>query len=592
MLEVIAFIGGIFILSTNRIPHVLFGGNDTYSIAEDDARTIGFLLLAPLFLALFALCLLAPVPSLVIRAIYYGLVIFISILYRLFRYKRTVDSSGMLIGTTIPAEKAHIEETIARKTYRSLLPLMLCITGIPALILGPLAMFRTRQAIKLSNEHQIGLGHRTWAYIICILSGLGTVYGLVPLILIPILVFSGEPLFRVPTGTPAFSRSTSSTVTVMVDPQKTVEKRNEENNQFTPIVLTLTPELTYTPLSTPGTPVPSDTPAPTGTPTPTLTPTKTPTEAPSKTSTPKATHRHRIAFVSDRDGNVEIFSMYSDGIGLTRLTNSPEDESYPGWSPDGTRIAFYRTKSSDNLYVMNADGTGLTALPGHAAAELTSQAPTWSPDGLHLAFTSSDADGATVSTINIDGSNLRALAPGLLPVWSRDGRQIAYLSRSNAPFLMNADGTNPHQLAQLTYLRPYPPNWSPDGTQLLFMAAQSLETPAMIYIVNADGSGFKVVTDQAYYGYGAPEWAPDGQWITFVIKNGSTSEIYRIRSDGTELTQLTYNSMPEFSPLWAFDGSLLAFTGEMDIWVMYPDGGDVRRLTDHPAVDRAPRWQP
>jgi TolB protein len=81
----------------------------------------------------------------------------------------------------------------------------------------------------------------------------------------------------------------------------------------------------------------------------------------------------RIAFVSDRDGNDEVYVMAADGAiavgadaarsALTRLTDSPEDDSHPRWSPDGTCLAFVsRRGDAWELYVMNADGSGLKKL--------------------------------------------------------------------------------------------------------------------------------------------------------------------------------------------------------------------------------------
>ena len=47
----------------------------------------------------------------------------------------------------------------------------------------------------------------------------------------------------------------------------------------------------------------------------------------------------RIAFVSTRDGNQEVYVVNTDGTGLTRLTNDPGADYFPAWSPDGSRIA-------------------------------------------------------------------------------------------------------------------------------------------------------------------------------------------------------------------------------------------------------------
>src|SRR5439155_1178444 len=98
-------------------------------------------------------------------------------------------------------------------------------------------------------------------------------------------------------------------------------------------------------------------------------------------STTPATYGHpawspdgtKIAFHSDRDGNFEIYVMNSDGSGVTRLTNNYDSDWQPAWSPDGSRIAFtknvygcddYDCWDFTSIYVINADGSGLTQLIG------------------------------------------------------------------------------------------------------------------------------------------------------------------------------------------------------------------------------------
>jgi TolB protein len=70
----------------------------------------------------------------------------------------------------------------------------------------------------------------------------------------------------------------------------------------------------------------------------------------------------RLAFMSDRDGNFEIYVMNADGTGQTRLTDNPLTDGNPVWSPDGTRIAFDRRECNTsrcvaNILTMDADGT-------------------------------------------------------------------------------------------------------------------------------------------------------------------------------------------------------------------------------------------
>lgn len=111
----------------------------------------------------------------------------------------------------------------------------------------------------------------------------------------------------------------------------------------------------------------------------------------------------RIAFVSDRDGSQQIYTMNPDGSGVIRLTSEGENTE-PVWSPDSQRIAFVSSRQrSSQIHVINADGSVEVQLTrtGQNAN------PSWSPDGRRIAF-SSGRGGALASTqifvINLDSN--------------------------------------------------------------------------------------------------------------------------------------------------------------------------------------------
>src|SRR5262245_57550310 len=92
----------------------------------------------------------------------------------------------------------------------------------------------------------------------------------------------------------------------------------------------------------------------------------------------------KIAFASDRDGNLEIYLMDTDGGVQTRLTENPGEDYSPAWSPDGKRLAFVSTRDGNaEIYVMNADGTNQTRLTNNTASDLH---PAWAPNGTQIAF--------------------------------------------------------------------------------------------------------------------------------------------------------------------------------------------------------------
>ena len=153
----------------------------------------------------------------------------------------------------------------------------------------------------------------------------------------------------------------------------------------------------------------------------------------------------KIAFISTRDGNEQIYVMNADGSGQTRLANNNYDDEYPCWSPDGAKIAFVSDRDGNReIYVMNADGSGQTRLTNNSAWDY---GPKWSPDGSKIAF-SSDRDGNwEVYVMNTDGSGQTRLtnnnAGDEQPRWSPDGTKIAFRNSYNGALLViDADGRN------------------------------------------------------------------------------------------------------------------------------------------------------
>ena len=107
----------------------------------------------------------------------------------------------------------------------------------------------------------------------------------------------------------------------------------------------------------------------------------------------------RIAFVSYRDGNYEIYIMNPDGSDQTRLTNNLVSDWNPSWSPDSSQIAFESWGGDRGIYVMNADGSEVTRLTSNQ-----DYMPDWSPDGSKIAFESTRDGNGEIYMMNADGS--------------------------------------------------------------------------------------------------------------------------------------------------------------------------------------------
>ena len=170
-----------------------------------------------------------------------------------------------------------------------------------------------------------------------------------------------------------------------------------------------------------GTPGPASTAtaAPASTPTPAATTTVVaPPAATEPTSMPAETQAlgpgamlntgpGKIAFVSTRDGNPEIYVINDDGSNMTRLTNHPTEDMHPTWSPDGSKLAFVALRDGNHeIYVIDADGSNMTRLTNHPTEDMH---PTWSPDGSKLAFVALRDGNHEIYVIDADGSNMTRL---------------------------------------------------------------------------------------------------------------------------------------------------------------------------------------
>ncbi len=241
----------------------------------------------------------------------------------------------------------------------------------------------------------------------------------------------------------------------------------------------------------------------------------------------------RIVFTSDRDGHViggiptsEIYVMDADGKNLQRLTNNLSDDRSPSWSPDGKRIVFTSDRDghviggipTPEIYVMHNDGKNLQRLTNNPDGDWN---PSWSPDGKRIIF-SARRDGHFIGETGIteeiyvmdtDGKNLQRLTNNrqndLSPSWSPDGKRIVFTSDREGNFenfeiyVMDADGKNLQRLTS-NPRHDKSPSWSPNGEWIAFVSYRD-NNQGDIYVMDDDGGNQRNITNNPH-GDGSPAW--------------------------------------------------------------------------------------
>ena len=299
---------------------------------------------------------------------------------------------------------------------------------------------------------------------------------------------------------------------------------------------------------------------------------------------------------------------------LANLTREVGDESFPAWSPDGSQLVYFSLQ--DNQYRLQARDAAGNLLGSLPLARGGLGYPAWSPDGRSIAY-SEERDGhAAIYRLEVAclihqaqciPQKLTDYRAELLQ-WSPDGSQMVFMSNceNNCDlYLLNLSGRSVVQLTNNGLYDAFP-SWSPDGNRIVFMSSR--RTSFELYMLDltcvaSPGScedHLQRLTDNRDFD-GFPVWSPDGQRILYSSQRDGNFNLYEMGTaclDEQPSTceqsarALTTSPANDISAVWSPDGRWIAFVSDNRLAVMPAEGGPIRYLVDGVQPNQALLWRP
>jgi TolB protein len=251
------------------------------------------------------------------------------------------------------------------------------------------------------------------------------------------------------------------------------------------------------------------------------------------------------------------------------------------------------------LYRVDSDGAAVTPLSAPGEQILS---PVWSPDGRRIAYMRFGAGTGSLLVQQVStGQRLTvagtATALNITPAFSPDGRLLAYArSTEDGTDLYTADVIQNCCVQRLTvgrYADNLSPTFAPDGRRMAFVSTRAGQP--QIYVMAADGTDQELFAPFDFGTTGsshAPEWSPDGASVVFHRDVNRSPQIFVLDAATRRVRQLTSAGRNE-DPTWAPDGRHIAFvsdrSGQRQLWVIDMLTGRIRQLTFTGQV-RLPAW--
>lgn len=260
----------------------------------------------------------------------------------------------------------------------------------------------------------------------------------------------------------------------------------------------------------------------------------------------------QIVFVNDMTGSKEIYKIDYDGYNLQQLTNNRSINIYPRVSPDGKKIVYTSyCDGNPDLYVMDIDGKNQQPLSISQGLNVTAN---WSPDGVSLVLTMTKAKHSpNLYILDINSRITKRLTFGgqidISGYFSPNGREIVFVSnRSGIPqlYIASVDGTNIRRLVTSGYSSS--PVWSPKGDKIVFtMRTEQGMFDIFLYDI-PKGDYYRLTYSDG--SNESPFFSPDGRFIVFVSNRNKKWELFTMFIDGSNQRRVTELRGNCYTPCW------------------------------------------
>ncbi|MCE1254073.1 MAG: serine/threonine-protein kinase [Anaerolineae bacterium] len=275
----------------------------------------------------------------------------------------------------------------------------------------------------------------------------------------------------------------------------------------------------------------------------------------------------RIAFVSNRTGTMQVWSMNRDGSNQKQITSMSDGACQPAFSPDGKKLAVISPCNDKKLvyektqiFILNSDGSNPQPLPVSSHQDFD---PAWSHDSTRLVFTSLRNGLPHIFLYNFSSSSFEELSDtrfaDINPSWNTGDKQLAFSRLENVAYhiwLMSDKGLTQSQFSSSGEINDVSVDWSHDGEFIIFSRTPvDANVPYLVRLAYKDRKAGGEVRVYPLHNNTIPiigaRLSDDDKWITFESwPDGRNHDIFLMDLNGDNFVRLTNDPGYDFSPVW------------------------------------------